>query len=135
MYILFLGAILFMRSSDGFGFGIDAAVRRLNGSINYTPFYTIKRYIEAYNNRNIGFSTFFLNIYGNALLFFPMGIILPRIFQTPPQFFSSFIMILALILSAELIQLLSGVGKFDIDDIILNISGALIPLIIIRKHR
>jgi glycopeptide antibiotics resistance protein len=72
------------------------------------------------------------NIAGNIVLFVPLGIFLPILMPA----FQSINKILAigffLSLSFELIQLITVLGFFDIDDTILNTLGALIGFWICR---
>lgn len=66
---------------------------------------------------------FFLNLFGNILLFVPFSIILLRVFKMDRL---RFILLWATLLSVfiELNQYIFQVGYPDIDDVILNLSGA-----------
>ena len=79
-YCAALTAVLFFRKSDGLGIGIATAIERLKNGANLVPFDTVERYHRAYSVGSIRFVTYFLNIYGNILLFLPMGIMLPKLF-------------------------------------------------------
>lgn len=73
------------------------------------------------------------NILGNFLMLTPLAIILPLInkkFQNTKYFLLT---ISGLTLLIELLQFISNVGSFDIDDIILNILGAFIAYLIFKK--
>lgn len=133
-YCAVLTAVLFFRKSDGLGIGIATAIERLKNGANLVPFDTVERYHRAYSVGSMRFVTYFLNIYGNILLFLPMGIMLPKLFPKVRRYIL-FLAVLSMTVLAELTQLLIGVGRFDIDDIILNLAGAVIPLIILKKHR
>ena len=133
-YCAVLTAVLFFRKSDGLGIGIATAIERLKNGANLVPFDTVERYHRAYSIGSMRFVTYFLNIYGNILLFLPMGIMLPKLFPKVRRYIL-FLAVLSMTVLAELTQLLIGVGRFDIDDIILNLAGAVIPLIILKKHR
>lgn len=84
-------------------------------------FYRSKRLREEYKYNNIG---------GNIIGFVPLGILLPALFL----FFRSFWKILTggflLSLLFEVTQLLTGLGSFDVDDIILNTTGAIVGYIL-----
>lgn len=133
-YCAALTAVLFFRKSDGLGIGIATAIERLKNGANLVPFDTVERYHRAYSAGSMRFVTYFLNIYGNILLFLPMGIMLPKLFPKVRRYIL-FLAVLSMTVLAELTQLLIGVGRFDIDDIILNLAGAALPLIILKKHR
>ena len=56
--------------------------------------------------------------------FMPMGIILPLAFQAQRKSGIFMVTSLGILLLIEFLQMLLGVGVFDIDDIILNFIGA-----------
>jgi glycopeptide antibiotics resistance protein len=53
-----------------------------------------------------------------------MGIYLPCLFSKLRSFIKSMAAVFILIFLAEIIQVTLEIGSFDIDDLILNISGA-----------
>ena len=63
------------------------------------------------------------NMLGNLLLFYPLGIFLPCLFQGMRTLRQNMKISFCTILSVETIQLLLRVGCFDVDDIILNMTG------------
>jgi glycopeptide antibiotics resistance protein len=72
---------------------------------------------------DIGRFNYYSNIFGNILLFFPLPIILKMYLKT--YRFSTVILISVLLsFSIEAIQYIFSVGVADIDDIILNTTGA-----------
>lgn len=62
-------------------------------------------------------------IVGNGFLFCPMGFFLPIIWNKQKTFKISIITLLIVVVTVETLQLLTGLGQFDIDDIILNVLG------------
>ena len=67
---------------------------------------------------------FFSNLFGNVIGFLPFGFILPVILE---RMRSGWLIILAgfgLSVTVEVIQLITKVGCFDVDDMILNTAGA-----------
>lgn len=75
------------------------------------------------------------NIFGNILLLFPLGIMLPMLWKKFNSLSKTILFAFCLSLSIETLQLLSGyignVGRaFDIDDILLNTIGAFIGFIV-----
>ncbi|MCR4588150.1 MAG: VanZ family protein [Lachnospiraceae bacterium] len=89
---------------------------------NLMPFRSITMYIEYYY-LDIGA---FENIAGNFLAFLPMGILLPMIWENLRKF--DWILVLGALISLflEVVQLITGFGRFDIDDIILNCLGTVV---------
>jgi glycopeptide antibiotics resistance protein len=90
-----------------------------NGS--YVPFKTILNYLSGEPTWNIAIR----NIVGNIILFVPLGFFL--------QFFCrsitwKFVLLATFIISVviEITQGIFRVGIFDIDDILLNVFGAII---------
>lgn len=88
---------------------------------NTVPFHTINMYYKGYKHDN-KVATY--NLLGNLLGFVPFGILLPLAL---PWFRHTGRMIAAIILLSlgfETTQLVTGLGVFDVDDLLLNIVGA-----------
>ena len=62
----------------------------------------------------------------------PLSLLLPKIYKVQNKFFIFTITILLTTLAIEVTQLITCTGFFDIDDIILNASGALIAYLILK---
>lgn len=113
-------------------FNLTLFTRRI-GEIRYNliPLKTISDYIiniKKYNLREIN-----INIFGNIFIFMPVQYLIIKIFELKK---SKIIILIDLIilLSIELSQLITHTGIFDIDDIILNLSGMLITLILMKLN-
>ena len=100
------------------------------GSANFTPFKTIKMYIEYADKLNS-----VENLAGNILVFVPFGMLFPLIRSSKSGFLDVFANALILVLGIEIFQLFSAFGAFDVDDIILNCFGAMLGYIAYRKGR
>ncbi len=88
---------------------------------NLTPFYTIRlfsspRVSSEYSYKNIG---------GNIIGFIPIGILLPLVFAFITNWRRSAIFVFCISLLFETIQLFTGIGVFDVDDLLLNTLGGL----------
>ncbi len=90
-------------------------------------FFTIDNFIYAVLRGNISWTYFLTNIVGNVLLFVPLGYLLIR--GTRGRFFVVLFMGLLVIMFFEIVQLFSGLGVFDVDDIFLNMVGIIIGYI------
>ncbi len=88
---------------------------------NFYPLHTIKLYINILPS-----PVAILNLVGNIACFIPLGYLPPLVFQKHRGFFKTLLLGLSFILFIEITQLLTGLGEFDIDDIILNMLGAII---------
>jgi glycopeptide antibiotics resistance protein len=74
---------------------------------------------------NLDFDILLYNLAGNVVAFMPLGFLLPfafRRFKAVKTFAAAF----AFILIAEVLQLVSRRGVFDVDDLILNMLGSII---------
>lgn len=99
---------------------------------NFVPFATIIEYLNHYKNNTINMNIIFENLVGNLMLFMPMGVFLPCLYvkrRTWKGFLSYLILIIFLI---EAIQSVTRAGAFDVDDFILNITGACIVFAIVK---
>ncbi|WP_366923105.1 VanZ family protein [Metallumcola ferriviriculae] len=93
---------------------------------NLVPFRTIYDFIIRYNHMN--FDIWFYNLFGNIILFLPLGFMLPLISgKLGDMKLRTVVKISALAsLTIEILQLVAFVGIFDVDDIILNLLGAVL---------
>jgi len=90
---------------------------------NFIPLKTIKMYIRYYDMPGI---RSFSNLFGNIFIFVPVGILLPLVHRASKNIWVMLFNALLLIVGIEVFQLFSNFGAFDVDDIILNVSGVLI---------
>jgi glycopeptide antibiotics resistance protein len=79
-------------------------------------FYRSKRLREEYKYNNIG---------GNIIGFVPLGILLPALFLSLRSFWKIGLISFCISLLFETTQLFTGLGSFDVDDIILNTTGGI----------
>ncbi len=96
-----------------------------SNKVNLLPLNTIINYIKNYNEL-LDSGVLITNIYGNFIVCMPFAFFLPMLFQKQNKFRNFLITMILIILSVEVVQLLTLSGSFDIDDFILNVSGALI---------
>ena len=91
---------------------------------NFTLGKSIRMYIKYFNK--FPFWNGFANLIGNVLVFVPYGVILPKAYPGCGKWWRAVYCSVGLVMSIELFQLFSGFGIFDIDDILLNVSGAML---------
>ena len=91
---------------------------------NLVPFKTIREYEGLLKSgRLVGLSL--INLLGNLFAFAPQGFFLPLLFPGKYSRFPRFFLLeLLLISGVEILQFLTYRGSLDIDDLILNLSGA-----------
>lgn len=123
-YLLLLGYIVFV----GSGFG---RVENEEYRYNLTLFQEIGRYVSL-GARTGNWTLFKFNVIGNILVFVPLGIFLPRIFQKCRKILSVALISLEVSLLIEVTQLVTKIGSFDVDDLFLNTLGGILGYIIYK---
>ena len=120
LYIFLLIHVLFFRYGRSAAAGIDGLSYRLKYAANFVPFKTIRSYAAAMHRIP---RVAVLNVIGNLALFAPMGILLPSAVPAMRRPMRTLLFVFVLIVAVECVQLLLGLGSFDVDDIILNFTG------------
>jgi len=92
--------------------------------INLHPFLMFKQFHLA--------ST---QVIGNLVMLLPLGIYMPLLFPGLSGFFRVFVICLLVSISIELMQLVTSVRSSDIDDVILNTSGAVVGYLVYKFLR
>lgn len=123
--------IYFLFFSDTFGRQVAYNEYRYN----LVPFAEIKRFYTKVRDTN--YLMFFINIIGNVVLFVPFGFLFSLIYSKGGQkqrktLLVTLLVSILLCLLIELLQLVTKVGVFDVDDIIMNTTGTLIGYIVFR---
>ncbi len=95
---------------------------------NLKPFYEISRFF-MYRDV-IGLKGFIINLFGNILVFAPWGFMVPVLRARPHKFWYTVGSTFLLSLCIETIQIISRVGSFDVDDLILNTAGGILGCIV-----
>lgn len=119
LYVLLLVYFLFFSEE----YGRVAAEERVY-RYNLVPFVEIRRFWVY--RKQLGAFAVITNLFGNVIAFIPYGFILPVIAHKCRS--GIFIIASGFILSflVETVQLITKVGCFDVDDMILNTLGAVI---------
>ncbi|WP_242263596.1 VanZ family protein [Bacillus cereus group sp. BfR-BA-01511] len=94
------------------------------GLINLVPFRSTIRYLTEFDSYNI--DIILMNTLGNVIIFIPFGFLLPLLFKQINNVKMVSKIFIKFILLIESLQLITFTGVFDIDDIMLNMLGALI---------
>lgn len=89
--------------------------------INIIPFKTIIKYLTS----KVSLQVIIYNIIGNFIAFMPLSFLLILKNKNNIKLSRQFTKIGITVLVIEILQLIFSCGKFDIDDFILNVSGAL----------
>jgi glycopeptide antibiotics resistance protein len=94
---------------------------------NLVLFQEIKRFWTY--REEVGMFAMFTNLFGNVIIFIPFGFFLPMASKYR-SFLSTVFYSFGLSLCVETFQLVTKVGSFDVDDLLLNTAGGLIGYII-----
>lgn len=128
IYIFMLCVILFFGSRghwEQFSILEYAAMQ-----MNLVPLRTITLYVRAMIRDTINPNIALANLLGNFLLFLPMGIYLPLLFRKVRSLVDFLLYMIPVLSLVELVQLLTKRGSFDIDDLILNLAGAILGFLV-----
>ena len=106
--------------------------RYINESTNLIPFETLKLFFNAFKSGALPFWSVFENIFGNFVAFMPLPFFTACLFKKLNKWYAAFTVTLVTVLSIELLQLLLLTGSSDIDDVILNVSGAMLFYALLR---
>ncbi|GLX67912.1 hypothetical protein MU1_22570 [Paenibacillus glycanilyticus] len=90
---------------------------------NLYPFRTISTYFIDREHYNL--DILIKNLLGNVVMLAPLGFLMPVMFKIYRRTFHFFTFIFILNLSIEILQIALKLGSFDVDDLILNCTGAM----------
>lgn len=128
LYIIFLlSTIVYTKLTTG------AIYPELNITSNLVPFTSIIETITLLLTKTQGFYYIFDYLILDIILFIPLGLFLPILFPKTKKIKNFILICLTISIIKELFQLLLNVGMFNIDDIILNLSGAIISYTIFKN--
>ena len=123
-YLLLLVYVLFF--SAGFGREDHAEYR-----YNLTLFQEIGRYYGL-GMRTGSWTLFWMNVIGNICVFVPFGMFVPKLFAKCRKLISIILLSFEVSLLVEIIQLVTRVGSFDVDDLLMNTIGGILGYIIYK---
>ena len=103
----------------------------INNSLNIIPFKTIIEYIKAFDSL-LDTRAVMINLLGNIVACMPFAFFLPLLFKKQNNIKRFTITMISIVLMIELLQFATLSGSCDIDDIILNVSGALIMYAVLK---
>ena len=104
--------------------------RYMQNSMNLIPFKTIIGYIKPLNN--VSSRIVITNILGNIIACMPFAFFLPVLFKKQNNIKVFTLTMILIVLIIESLQLITLSGSFDIDDLILNVFGAVILYLILK---
>ncbi len=127
LFIVYLALLVyFMFFADSLG--RDTAQEGY--AYNLTLFREIRRFYVY--REQLGMKAFLLNDIGNVIAFIPFGFFLPIVTRMGRRSLITVPVCFAFSLCLEVIQLLTRVGSFDVDDILLNTIGGILGFLLYR---
>ena len=132
MVLLVYVMVVYHRQID-FSWIVTGGLSRLNflmaDTTNFQLFATVSRYFGVLD-RPSGFGLFLYNIIGNVVILIPFGYLFPLINKKVKKWWIFVLVALAFILMIEMMQYFSMSGTLDVDDVMLNMIGAIIGYIL-----
>ena len=103
----------------------------IHNSLNLIPFKTIIGYIGKFDSL-LDTRAVMFNLLGNVVACMPFAFFLPLLFKKQNNIKRFALTMIIIVLVIELLQFITLSGSCDIDDIILNVFGALIMFAILK---
>ncbi len=128
-YVLILFYLLFLKSRGGYLSGLPIG-EYIKYNSNIIPFKTIIRFLKGLVNQDMNYDIPLKNLLGNLFILFPMGLYLTSSINKLSGIKNYVVFNVILLVCIELGQLLFRRGSLDIDDFILNLSGAMLGYVI-----
>ena len=122
LYCAAMACLLFARSEPADQYPYWEQVRSWTSLV---PFHTIgKQFRWLFDPEKFWlFRHALVNLGGNTVLFLPLGIFLPRLIPALDRFWKVLLAAAGIITAIEITQVLTLLGRCDIDDLILNLAG------------
>lgn len=101
-------------------------VQQLRQHLNPVPLHTIRHYLWIFQHSKSPHILQYavVNFCGNIFLFLPLGFFPPMLGNQFRKFWKTVLLAASVMIIVELLQMLLLVGTCDIDDVILNVTGA-----------
>lgn len=116
--------IYFLLFSEGFG----RTSHNESYRYNLVLFQEIKRFITYYHI--LGMKSVLVNVVGNIVAFMPFGFFMPFIGKKRRGFINVTLLSIELSLFIETVQLITKVGSYDVDDLLLNSLGGVLGYVV-----
>lgn len=136
LFVLYIGFVIyFLLFSDFYG-------RSLEGMEEYHYNLELLKEIKRfwYYKEQLGWYAVFTNLLGNVLIFVPFGFFMPMASKYR-SFLATVFYSFVLSFCVETFQLITKIGSFDVDDLVLNTVGGAVGYIVFmicaairRKH-
>ena len=123
-FIIYLFALTFLLLARNNHYP-QSLIDRIRYIANFVPFKTVIGFIVDAANGSVAPRFALRNIFGNLAAFQPMGFYLPCFFGRFRGLLKTVCGVYLIVLFFETVQILTGLGCFDVDDLILNVVGSI----------
>ncbi len=103
--------------------------------VNFIPFRMIIKLFSEYFDGDLTLSLLINNTLGNFIICMPFAFFLPRLLKKENNLKVFLITMFVIVSVIELTQFLTLSGTFDVDDYLLNISGAIIMFKLLHNNK
>lgn len=104
----------------------------LRFNVNLKPFESIMLFVNGYQREAVSLEALLRNIGGNMIVFMPMAYFLPFFFKSQRKWYWFTLTIIFIVFVVEVLQVLLRLGSGDVDDLLLNVFGALFMYIVLK---
>lgn len=134
LFLLYSGAMLWLLFGREIHDSGSGYLHSLSANINLIPFLTTADLIRnLITPPSPGLFTYaWINLFGNVVVFIPLGIFLPLIWIKTRNFGRFFLVSSGIIAVIELLQLFTLRGVLDVDDYLLNMVGLIVGFFVYR---
>lgn len=125
LFLVYLAAMLWLLFGQRWGSNTTRAM-------NLTPFATVKLYwrvLKYSHDKSLLFHSV-VNLVGNVVMFIPLGFYAPYLLRSSRNFVRFLLLMVAVLLTIEVVQYATALGSLDVDDMILNMAGVLAGYIV-----
>ncbi len=128
LFPVYLAVLVYMLFLNKHGYSDVYAdyAQFIRRSVNLMPFTSMAEYVGRLIDQTINVDTVVRNLGGSFLAFMPMGFLLPCLFPGFRNIRKTFAALLILAVGTEAMQLVLWLGCFDIDTILLFVTGGMI---------
>ena len=124
--------LFFMRESL---LGVCSYGKYFPENTNFVPFRTVIEFLGYLRDDDSVYSDISAeNIFGNLAAFLPLGAFLPAVWKRQRRMGSFLLTASAVIIGVETVQFIAMCGACDIDDFILNITGAFTGFVLTKLN-
>jgi glycopeptide antibiotics resistance protein len=120
-YCLLMVYLLFLQRGRSPIFG-GGYVNTMLANLNLCPGAEIQRFLRVWNDPMYHRAAV-VNLVGNIIMFIPLGFCLPWANAPLRRFWKTLLVSAGIIILVEAVQLVTLLGRCDVDDLILNLIG------------